>query len=189
MTTMKDIPWYEWLYAINKDGDVWSYPKHTTKEWKWMSKFINHSGYEMCTLWRDNKKKNICTHRLLLSAFILNEHNKREINHINWIKTDNRLENLEWCTSKENRKHAWHNGLARLTPKMLASGRENARKQRKKVMQLTKEWVLCRVYESFMEAHKITWAGASHIWQCCIWKRKTAGWYFWAFPETYNLTF
>ena len=50
-------------------------------------------------------------HRIIAKCFIPNPYNKRDINHINGIKTDNRAENLEWCTRSENVIHAYRTGL------------------------------------------------------------------------------
>lgn len=70
-------------------------------------KAIKRSGYLRVEL----NSKAFSIHRLVAQEFINNPENKEQINHINGIKHDNRLENLEWCTQSENIKHAITTGL------------------------------------------------------------------------------
>lgn len=67
---------------------------------------VGKRGYFTVSLWRRQKGSTRTIHRLLAEAFIPNPHNKREVNHKNGIKTDNRLVNLEWTTPQENSAHA-----------------------------------------------------------------------------------
>lgn len=66
------------------------------------------NGYLVCGLYNHQKRKEYKIHRLIAEYFIPNPDNKPYINHINGIKDDNRLENLEWCTAHENNYHAWN---------------------------------------------------------------------------------
>ena len=73
--------------------------------------WITKKGYCRCTLNINGNKKNHLVHQLVAKAFLSNENNKPQVNHINCIKTDNTVENLEWVTNTENHLHATANGL------------------------------------------------------------------------------
>ena len=91
-----DVTGYEGLYKINKEGDVWScYYKRLLK--------INMcKGYKRIQLRKNNTRINYLIHRLISINFIPNPNNLPVIDHINHIKTDNRIENLRWVTKCEN---------------------------------------------------------------------------------------
>jgi hypothetical protein len=71
--------------------------------------YITRKGYHRTSL---NGKKHL-VHRLVADAFIPKVEGKPQVNHINGIKGDNRVENLEWCTNAENQAHAWNTGLTK----------------------------------------------------------------------------
>ena len=92
-------------YLVTKDGRVYSemsnrFLKQTTEK-----------GYMILNLRIDGKTYKKYVHRIVAEVYIPNPHNKPEINHKNAIKDDNRVDNLEWNTSKENIRHAYDNGL------------------------------------------------------------------------------
>ena len=101
---LKDIKGYEGLYKIDKDCNVYrffknSYNKLTPRETTW--------GYYNFSLTKNGQSKNYYAHRLIAQAFIPNPGNKPYINHIDGNKQNNKIENLEWCTAKENNLHKY----------------------------------------------------------------------------------
>lgn len=91
-------------YFINEQGEVFN--KHSRK----LSPSYNGKGYLVLGLMHGGKRKTVAVHRLLAQAFIPNLLKLPEVNHINGIRDDNSLQNLEWVTHGDNIKHSYELG-------------------------------------------------------------------------------
>lgn len=98
----KDIKGYEGKYQVSNWGNVRSLNYNKTGQPRVMAGNINRNGYKSQMLRKGNRRKLISIHRLVAQAFIPNPNNYPCVNHKNEIKTDNRVENLEWCTYEYN---------------------------------------------------------------------------------------
>lgn len=115
---MKDLN-FNSNYTIYRDGRIFSRYRNI-----FISKSLDNSGYYRVNLWDhvENKNKRFLLHRLLAEHFIPNPENLPVVNHINGIKTDIALDNLEWTTSSKNQIHAY-----RMELKVGSKGTSNGR--------------------------------------------------------------
>ena len=103
----KPIAGYE-SYQISNSGNV------INKHGRQLKPIINKNGYAYVNLYREGSMKHIFIHRLVAIAFLPNDSKRQFVNHIDGIKTNNTVGNLEWCTTRENNLHAIKNGLIKI---------------------------------------------------------------------------
>lgn len=176
---------YEQYYAISNLGRLKSLPnrsgKSSRKKEYILRSFPNTCGYLQYTLYKDNKKSTVRIHRLVAEAFIHNSENKRTVNHINGIKIDNRVENLEWLSDKENIRHGWATGLYKFSKE---AHEKAINKLRKPVYQFDKKGILICIHESLRECARSTGINKVRIFKCCHNKRLFDGDYIFSFYDT-----
>lgn len=165
----KDIKGYEGLYQVSNTGKIKSLKfNHSNKE-KIIKGNKENLGYLVVTLYKDGNRKNFKIHRLVAEAFISNPKSLPQVNHIDGNKQNNRIDNLEWCTAKENTIHAHKIGLA------------NDDNKKIKVKQYDLNGNFIRTWDSILEAGENLNIDNSSIVKVCKHKKNQAGGYIWAY--------
>ena len=104
----KDISGYENKYQVSNFGRVKSLPQKHSKKENILKNSVTHYGYLRVNLGRFNTR---LVHKLVAEHFIDNPFNKKWVNHKDGVKANPHVDNLEWCTPKENSEHAYRTGL------------------------------------------------------------------------------
>ena len=170
MELWKDIKGYDGRYQVsdmgrvrNASGQILTPKKH-------------NRGYLHVVLFNGGKEpKSFLVHRLVANEFLPKEDGRPFVNHINEDRTDNRAENLEWCTQKENmRKHfsihkEENNSLGRPVSNL------------KLVEQVSPNGCTVKVWKFIAEIHRELGYNSTSIKECCEGKRKTAYGYKWRY--------
>lgn len=155
-TIFKDIEGYENRYKISNNGEVLSLVRN-----KILKPQISKSGYVLIRLEKDYIKKSFSVHRLVAKAFIPNPENLPQVNHINEDKTDNRVENLEWCDKEYNLNYG-------------TTQKRRAEKISRSVYSIDTNGVK-ETFVSAKDATKKLGIDSTSICKCCRGQRKTAG--------------
>lgn len=104
---------YEGIAEVSNFGSVRTIDRvdglGRKRKGKVLALYLNRHGYVGVGLSRESKMKSYLVHRLVAAAFVAGS--GPQVNHMNGIKTDNRPENLEWCSASYNQKHAFRTGL------------------------------------------------------------------------------
>lgn len=160
-------------YEVNEKGQVrHRYSKNILKG------YITKGGYRrFCMYNEDMTRQDYSCHTLVATAFLKNPHNYKEINHKNFDKLDNRVENLEWVSREENMEH-WRQAQPFYTTNEPEIKINNERKQRKvRVAQYSLDGKLIKIFPSYTQAGKELGVRNSNISLAARGIRHTAGGY------------
>lgn len=173
----RPIKGFESLYEVSNLGNVRSLDrviyseKRSNQIWKGKQLSIkkkNKGGYHLITLNKNGKQYYFTIHRLVAEAFIPNPLNLPQVNHKDENKSNNRVENLEWCTESYN--HNYGTAIERANLK-----RNVSVNQYTLTMEFVKQW------KSMKDVERELGIGAGNISHCCKHHIKHAGGFIWRY--------
>lgn len=185
---MRPVDGYEGEYLVSRNGLVYGIAhKHYLKP------KINRYGYYVVNLCKDGKVKTHTVHRLVAKAFISNPLRKTTVNHINEIKTDNRVENLEWATMLEQNTHGTRIERAKMNTDYktrnidysIVAAKHNyeelASRMQKPIAQITDDGNIVGIHKGINVAARKLGINSANIRKCLKGTIKHSGGYRWEY--------
>lgn len=167
------------MYQVNNFGEVKSLVRPMTngkgnyyRKEKLLKPIIQNNGYFTVTLYKNKKDTIYYIHKLVAQAFIPNPDNLPCVNHKDENKTNNNVDNLEWCSYNYNNNYGTRN-------EAISKAMTNNLLQSKPVICVETGIV----YPSMQEVERLLKIHNSHICACCKGKRKRAGGYHWKYAK------
>lgn len=173
-------------YCVSNKGRVKSLGNNRSRKEKILKPHTTKAGYLMVQLWKDGKGKDFTVHRLVAQAFIPNTEDFPQCNHLDENKTNNCVENLEWCTAKFNHNYGTRNERMAAALK----GRKRPEETVKKISAALSKPVLqidplndkiIKEWKSATEVKRTLGFNNRHISECCNGKLKSCGGFKWRF--------
>lgn len=174
MEFWRDIRGFEGKYQVSDLGNVRSLNYRHTGEISEMKQTLNRGGYRTVYLSNGVNGKLLTVHRLVADAFIENPFPEKwdQINHIDEDKTNNRVENLEWCDHEYNNNYGTRN-------QRISISITNGKRSKKVLCVETGE-----IFQSVRKVEILKGYSRGHVSSCCLGKRKSAYGYHWKYIES-----
>ena len=182
-------------YQVSNHGRVKSLNYNKTKQEQILKQVTTKYGYKQVGLCKNGTPKMLYVHRLVASAFIPNPNNYPFINHKDEVKTNNHVDNLEWCTAQYNNNYGTRNEkvskalsgenchlfgkFGKEHPMYGKLGKEHPNS--KQIIQLTLDNEVVRTFDSTMDVERELGFNHAHISKCCKGRYKSSYGYKWAY--------
>lgn len=186
MEEWKDIKGYDGLYQVSNLGRVKSLGNDKSRKEKILKAETTKGGYLRVNLYKKMKGKHMLIHRMVADAFIPNPENKPYIDHIDGNPFNNSIDNLRWCTHKEN----MNNPIAKQRIGEFMKGHSVSQELREKIRDTHRKSIyqidkinehIIREWPSIIDAERELGIDHRKISNCCNGKRKTAGDFIWKY--------